>query len=297
MKKLSKIALLLALTLGFSACGANSNESKNEESKEEKVQSEQVKEDSKDKEDNKEAKTIKVGVVGENNEVWEEVAKRYEEGTGNKVELVRFTDYNQPNEALISKDIDLNSYQHYKFLNEFNEKSGSNLVVIADTMLAPIGVYSNKIKDLNELEDGARIAIPDDATNGSRSLFLLQAAGLIKVKGNPGDSISLEDITENSKNIEFIEMDASQTARSLDDTDASVVNDNYALDSGLKPNQDAIYLEDAQSPDVKEYVNVIAARDEDKDKEEFKELVEYYQTDETKADYEKYTDGAWIPAW
>lgn len=283
MKKLSKLTLGLALVLGLSSCGANKADDAKETS---------------EKQESQATDTIKIGVVGEKNEVWDEVIKRYEEGTGKKAELVKFSDYTQPNEALASGDIDINSYQHYKFLNEYNEAQGEEkLVAIADTMLAPLGIYSNQIKSVDELADGDKISLPNDPSNGSRALFLLQSAGLIKVNGNPGESITLEDITENPKNLEFIEMDAAQTSRSLDDVKAAVVNDNYALDSGLRPKSDSIYLEDPEDPDVKIYVNVIAVRAEDKDNEAYKELVSYYQTEETKKDYDKFTNGAWIPSW
>lgn len=282
MKKLGKLTLGLALLLGLSACGSNESADK----------------DTGEKSQTEVSDTIKIGVVGEKNEVWDEVIKRYEKGTGKKVELVKFSDYAQPNEALISGDIDVNSYQHHKFLNEFNDEQADEKVVsIADTMLAPLGFYSNQIKSLDDLKDGDRIAISNDPSNGPRALFLLQSAGVIKVKGEPGESISLDDITDNPKNLEFIEMDPAQTARSLDDVVAAAINDNFALDSGLSPKEDAIYLEDPEDPDAKIYVNVIATRAEDKDNEAYKELVEYYQTDETKKDYDKYTDGAWIPAW
>ena len=283
MKNLGKLTLGLALILGLSSCGSKGDNK--EASSGEKAQTEV-------------ADTIKIGVVGEKNEVWEEVIKRYEEGTGKKAELVKFSDYTQPNEALASGDIDVNSFQHYKFLAEYNDAQGEEkLVAIADTMLAPLGYYSNQIKSLDELEDGDRVAIPNDPSNGPRALFLLQAAGLIKVNGNPGEAITLDDITENPKNLEFIEMDAAQTARALDDVKVAAVNDNYALDSGLSPNEDAIFLEDPENPDAKIYVNVIAARAEDKDNEVYKELVKYYQTDETKKDYDTYTNGAWIASW
>jgi NLPA lipoprotein len=282
MKKLGKLTLGLALLLGLSACGSNESADK----------------DTREKSQTEVSDTIKIGVVGEKNEVWDEVIKRYEKGTGKKAELVKFSDYAQPNEALISGDIDVNSYQHHKFLNEFNDEQADEKVVsIADTMLAPLGFYSNQIKSLDDLKDGDRIAISNDPSNGPRALFLLQSAGVIKVKGEPGESISLDDITDNPKNLEFIEMDPAQTARSLDDVVAAAINDNFALDSGLSPKEDAIYLEDPEDPDAKIYVNVIATRAEDKDNEAYKELVEYYQTDETKKDYDKYTDGAWIPAW
>lgn len=284
MKKFAKIALALAVLVGFSACGAKDNESSKDASAETKT------------EDKAEGTTIKIGVVGEYNEVLEKVIGRYEEATGNKVELQKFSDYSQPNEALIAGDIDLNAYQHHKFLDEFNESKGSDLVGIGDTMLAPMGLYSEKIKSIDELEDGAKVAIPNDPTNGSRALFLLQEAGLIKVDGQAGDLIGVDKVTDNPKNLEIIEMDASTTPRSLEDVDIAAVNDTFALDSGLDKEK-SVFVEDPKSESVKEYINLIAARKEDENNEAYKEFVKYYQTEETKKDMEEITKGAWLPAW
>lgn len=292
MKLTSKIALALGLIVSLTSCGSG-------ESKKEEAPKEETKTETKETGDTAKSSdpiNIKIGVVGEFNEVLEEVIKRYEEGTGNTAELVKFADYNQPNEALASGDIDLNAFQHHKFLNEFNEDRGSDLVAIGDTMLAPIALYSNKVGSLDELADGAKIALPNDPSNGSRALFLLQDAGLITVEGEPGDIIGLENVTENAKNLELIEMDASETARSLDDVDAAVVNDTFALDAGLDKNT-SIYTEDPKSDSVKQYINVIAARKEDENNEKYKEFVKYYQSEETKEDFETYTKGSWIPAW
>lgn len=284
MKKFAKIALALAVLVGFSACGAKDNESSKEATAETKT------------EDKAEGTTIKIGVVGEYNEVLEKVIGRYEDATGNKVELQKFSDYSQPNEALIAGDIDLNAYQHHKFLDEFNESKGSDLVGIGDTMLAPMGLYSEKIKSIDELKDGAKVAIPNDPTNESRALFLLQEAGLIKVDGKAGDLIGVDKVTDNPKNLEIIEMDASTTPRSLEDVDIAAVNDTFALDSGLDKEK-SIFVEDPKSESVKEYINLIAARKEDENNEAYKEFVKYYQTEETKKDMEEITKGAWLPAW
>ena len=289
MKLTAKIALALGLVATLTACGSNS--------KTEEKAAEAPKTETAEKAEKKDDKgPIKIGVVGEYNEVLEEVIKRYEEGTGDKVELVKFADYNQPNEALLAGDIDLNAYQHYKFLDEFNADRGSDLVSIGDTMLAPIALFSNKVKSLDDLKEGARIAIPNDPSNGSRALFLLQDAGLIKVEGEPGEIVGLDKIKENPKNLEIIEMDASQTSRSLDDVDAAAVNDTFALDAGLD-RKTIIYEENPKSDSVKQYINIIAARKEDENNERYKEFIKYYQTDETKADYERITKGSWIPAW
>lgn len=284
MKKITKIALALAVLVGFSACGAKDNESSKDATAETKT------------EDKAEGTTIKIGVVGEYNDVLEKVIERYEQATGNKVELQKFSDYSQPNEALIAGDIDLNAYQHHKFLDEFNESKGSDLISIGDTMLAPMGLYSEKIKSIDELEDGAKVAIPNDPTNGSRALFLLQEAGLIKVDGEAGELIGVDKVTDNPKNIEIIEMDASTTPRSLEDVDIAAVNDTFALDSGLDKEK-SVFVEDPKSESVKEYINLIAARKEDENNEAYKEFVKYYQTEETKKDMEEITKGAWLPAW
>lgn len=292
MRLTSKIALALGLIVTLTACGSGAD-------KKEETPKGEAKTESKDTGDvakSTDPVHIKIGVVGEYNEVLEEVIKRYEAGTGNTVELVKFADYNQPNEALLAGDIDLNAYQHYKFLKEFNDDKGSDLVSIGDTMLAPITLYSHKVKNLDEIKEGAKIAIPNDPSNGSRALFLLQDAGLIKVDGEAGDIIGLDKITENPKNLEIVEMDASQTARSLDDVDCAVVNDTFALDAGLDK-KEGIYVEDPKSESVKQYINLIVARKEDENNEAYKEFVKYYQTDETKADFERITKGAWLPAW
>lgn len=283
MKKLGKIALSLALVLGIVGCGNNSEDtlSSNEGSKQ-----------------STESQTIKVGVVGEFNEVLEEVKERYEKDTGNKIEIVSFGDYNQPNEALESGDIDINAYQHKLFLEGFNKDHGTELVSIGNTMLAPLGIYSKEYKSLDEVKDEDEVVIPNDASNGSRALFLLQDAGLIKVNGDKGDNITVTDISENPKNLKITEVDASQTARNLDSAALAVVNDTFALDSQIATEYPALKFEKTEINDENGYINIIAAKKERENDEVLNDFVKnYYQTDETEKDYEKYTGGAWIPAW
>lgn len=296
MKNIAKIGLSLALLLGLASCGSKDADTNKSSTSSSTSTSEET---SSSKETNKDGgQTIKLGVVESNNDVWEDVAKRYKEATGNTIEIITFTDYNQPNEALESGDIDINSYQHKKFLNNYNETNGTDIVEIGDTVLQPLGIYSSKIKSLDEIKDGDTVAIPDDSSNGARALFLLQAAGLIKVNGDPGDLVTVDDITENPKNLEITELEASQTARSLDDVTIAVVNSDFAVDAGIIPTKDALYLEDADSDDVKIYVNVVAARKEDKDNKVYKDIVEnYYQTDATKEVIKESTKGSFIPAW
>lgn len=288
MKKISKILLSALALVSITACGAN----KNETSEKTDTANNEVVDNFKDRDE------IKLGVIGENNEVWEDVAKRYEEGTGKKLTIVSFSEYREPNEALLSGDIDLNAFQHKIFLQNFNDQSGSDIVSIGDTAIAPLGIYSSTITDLKDLKDGARVTLPDDPSNGARALFLLQSAGLIEVNGKEGDLITLKDITANPKNLDLIEMSAAQTARSLDDADIAVINSGLAVDAGFIPTEDAIYLEDYKDPAKDIYVNVIAARNEDKDSPTLKDLVEnYYQTAETAKITKEVSKGSSVPVF
>lgn len=238
---------------------------------------------------------VKIGVVGEDTEVWDGVIARLQE-QDIYAELVTFTDYNQPNEALLSGDLQLNSFQHQRFLDNFNKEKGSNIVSIGDTVLAPLGLYSSKIKDVSEIKNGDRIAIPDDISNGSRALILLQTAGLIKVNGQAGDDLTKDDITENQLNLEIIALDASQTARSLDDVTAAAINNGMAIDAGYIPTKDAFFLEPVDD-NSKPYINIIATKEENKDNEVLKKIAQAYQTDETAKAIDETTKGSSIPAW
>src|SRR5699024_9584226 len=215
---------------------------------------------------------------------------------GIELEFVKFTDYSQPNVALDNGDIDLNSFQHQYFLDNFNEEHGTDLVTIANTVNAPLGIYSEKIKDISELADGAKVAIPNDVTNGGRSLLLLQTAGLIKVDEDKQQAPTVSDITENPKNLDITELDAAQTARTLQDVDVSVINSGMAVDAGFVPTQDAIYLEPVDDTS-RPYVNIIVTRKEDEDNEIYQKIVDTYQTDETAKKIEETSKGSSIPAW
>ncbi|MDR0880137.1 MAG: MetQ/NlpA family ABC transporter substrate-binding protein [Clostridioides sp.] len=242
-----------------------------------------------------ETETIKVGVVGENNYSWNYVKEELAKEKIN-IEIISFDDYNQPNAALDAGEIDLNAFQHQIFLDNYNKAKGTNLVSIAETVIAPLGIYSEKITDIKDLKDGAIVAIPDDVTNGGRSLRLLQTAGLINVKKEAGLTPKIEDITENPKKLQIKELAADQTARSLKDVDISIINSGLAVDAGLLPTKDSIFLEpiDASS---KPYNNIIVSRDEDKDKEIFKKIIKTYQSDGDKKVIEEKSKGSSIPVW
>ena len=239
---------------------------------------------------------IKLGVVGENNEVWEQVIKNVSKD-GIDVELVKFSDYSQVNQALVDGEIDLNSFQHYAYLEKEKEDKGFKLSVIGETLIAPLGVYSNTLSDIKDIKVGGKIAIPNDATNEGRALKLLESAGLIKVNEDAGYTPTLSDITENTKNIEFVEVEAGQTARLLPDVDASVINGGHAIDAGLNCKEDAIYTETVEEGSDNPYVNVIVANTTDKDNETYKKLVDEYRSDEIANLIDEVYQGAYVPTW
>ncbi|MDZ5034885.1 MetQ/NlpA family ABC transporter substrate-binding protein, partial [Clostridium perfringens] len=147
-------------------------------------------------------------------------------------------------------------------------------------LIAPLGVYSNKIKSVDELKNGDSIAIPSDATNGGRALKVLESAGVIKVDEAAGYTPTLDNIVENPKNIKFVEVEAAQTPRLLEDVAAALINGGHAVDAGLNPKEDSIYLEQVKEGSDNPYINVIVARTEDKDNEVYKKVVEAFRSDE-----------------
>ena len=239
------------------------------------------------------AETIKVGVTpGEHAQIMEKV-KEIAAPKGLDIEIVEFSDYVVPNQALADGDINANSFQHQPYLDNQIADRGFNIVSVGLTITTPMGVYSDKVKSLDELTDGATVAIPNDPTNGGRALLVLASKGLIKVNPDIGLKATPADVTENPKNIQFAELDAAQLPRSLADVDAAVINTNYALEADLHPKEDAIAIESEKSP----YANVIAVRAEDKDKPWVKTLVEAYHDDKVKAFIVETFKGALIPSW
>lgn len=269
MKKLQKIIVLVLLVISIgtlTACGAGKDE-----------------------------KVVKVGVTGSESEVWnyikDELAK--EDIT---LEIISFSDYTRPNIALADEEIDINAFQHYAFFENFIEEHNLDLTAIGETVIAPLGIYSSKIKDVNEIKEGDKISIPNDATNGGRALILLQTAGLIRIDEAAGLLPTLKDITENKLNLEIIEVDAGTTARTLDDVTCAVINSGFAVDAGFTPKEDSIFLEPVDD-NSKPYINIIAARTEDKDNEILKRVVEIYRTDKVKEITDEIYKGSQIITW
>lgn len=241
--------------------------------------------------------TVKVGVVGEAWEkVWQDVAKEAEK-EGIDIETVLFTDYVQPNEALANGSIDLNSFQHIAFLNEWNENNKKDLEPIGFTIMSPNFFFSDKINSFDELEEGDIIAIPNEPTTQGNALTALHYAGVIQLEDPSNILASLDDIAENPKNIQFEEIDTTQLVQVLPDVAASAVGSQFAVDSGLNLN-DAIYSDKDHLKDMpNERKNVIVTRFEDKDNPLYQKVVEIFQTDKTKESIEEATDGRYVPVW
>lgn len=218
---------------------------------------------------------VKVGVTAGDHENWEVVNKNLEKDKI-KVELVTFDDYVQPNLALADKSIDLNAFQHVIYFEDFKAKHNLKLDILNYTYIAPMGFYSKKISSINEISEGAKVAIPNDATNGGRALLILQANGLLKVKESAGLKPTLADITENPKKLEIIQVQAQQTPRSLDEVEFAAINDGIAKRAGIDLTK-ALFREDPNHKDAKNYWNLVAIRTEDKGNPILEKIKNAYQ--------------------
>lgn len=219
---------------------------------------------------------VKIGVIaGAEEQVAEIAAKVAKEKYGLDVEMVIFTDYVTPNAALAEGSIDANAFQHKPYLEKQIQDRGYPFAVAGNTLLYPIAGYSNKIKSLSEIKDGAQIAVPNDPTNLGRSLLLLEKQGLLKIKEDAGLEATILDITHNPKNLKIIELEAAQLPRALDDVTLTIINTTYASSLGLSPEKDGIFVEDKQSP----YVNLIVARTDNVNAKNIQEFVQAYQSD------------------
>lgn len=271
IKKAVTLAALATLCVFAAGCGSSDNNSKSASS---------------------DKKEITVGVTpGIHAEIMEQVKKEAAK-QGITIKIMEFSDYVTPDVALSNKEIDMNSYQHKPYMDNLVKDKGLKIVSIGQTVVAPIGLYSHKIKSLDDVKDGMTVAVPNDPTNGARGLLLLQKAGFIKIK----DGVKYptpQDITENAKHLQIRELEAAQIPRSLDDVDFAAINTNYAMDAGLNPVTDALLREDKDSP----YANILAVHEDDKDNPTLKKIVEIYNSDVIRKYIEEHYKGALIPAF
>ncbi|RST57619.1 MetQ/NlpA family ABC transporter substrate-binding protein [Siminovitchia terrae] len=241
---------------------------------------------------NAEEETVKVGIRSNHTRVWDYL-KDEAKKEGINIEIVNFSSAVDPNQALAEGDIDINSFQHVAYLDAFNENTESDLVPIGTTIIAPLGLYSIKYDSLEKLPDGAKIAVPNDASNWGRALLLLQEARLIKVvedfDGNGGE----DKIKENPKNIDIVPVDGASAPRVMEDTDASIINNGVSMEAGLSLADALIH----ESKTAKPYINIIAARSEDEDNKIFKKIVDLYQSEKTAEFIEEAYKGNYLPTF
>ncbi|WP_273478055.1 MetQ/NlpA family ABC transporter substrate-binding protein [Ignavigranum ruoffiae] len=245
-----------------------------------------------------EGQTVKIGVVGEEyEELWEFVAERAKEQEGIDIEVVLLTDYNIPNVALADGSIDLNAFQHDVFLENWNKENDGDLVTIGYTVAVPTRIYSDKYKSLDELPEGAKIAVNAAPTSLGYNLQSLERAGLIKLAESDELLPTLNDIEENPKKLEIVELDAANIPAAVSDVDAAFIDDSFLASTDFRPN-DAIYVY-GDTPETINLsrVNNIVARSEDKDNPLYLKIVELFQTDEVAQEIDRIFEGGSIAAW
>ena len=292
--KLTKLfgvaALATVATFALAACGSSNSSNSSKSSDKDGVT------------------TVKVGVMNlsDTEEArWEEVQKNLDDAKANiKLEFTEFTDYSQPNQAVRDGDVDINAFQHYNYLENWNKENSADLVSVADTYIAPIRLYSgtkdgkNKYTDVKDIPEKGTIAVPNDPTNESRALYVLESAGLIKLDTKDGELATISNIKDNPKNLTISELDASQTASSLPSVDAAIINNTFVREAGIDYKK-ALFVEKANS-NSKQWYNLIAAKKDWKssDKEKAIEaIIKAYHTDNVKKVIEESSDGMDQPVW
>ncbi|WP_294153872.1 MetQ/NlpA family ABC transporter substrate-binding protein [uncultured Clostridium sp.] len=275
MKKKSILSVVLAGVLALGLVGCSGEASTGTDSKEDKV--------------------IKIGVSPKPHKEIVDVAVPLLEKDGYKVEITEFNDYVQPNTAVEEGALDCNYFQHTPYLNDQNQSRGLHLKSVAAIHLEPMGLYSKKLTSLDELQDGATIAIPNDSSNEARALRLLADNGLIKI--NDSETVTPADITENPKNLKFSELEAAAVPRAVDDVDAAVINGNYAIEAGFNPTTNAIVKEDKDSEAAKPYANIVVVKEGNENQEKIQDLIKALTSDEVKDFINKEYNGAVIPVF
>lgn len=286
-KWLSVTTLLIIVGLGLTAC--SSSASKVDTSNDRNI-------------------IVNIGVVNlsDTEEArWKEVQKNLDDAKANiKLEFTQFTDYSQPNQAVRDGDVDINAFQHYNYLENWNKENSADLVSVADTYIAPIRLYSgtkdgkNKYTDVKDIPEKGTIAVPNDPTNESRALYVLESAGLIKLDTKDGELATISNIKDNPKNLTISELDASQTASSLPSVDAAIINNTFVREAGIDYKK-ALFVEKANS-NSKQWYNLIAAKKDWKSSDKAKAIeaiIKAYHTDNVKKVIEESSDGMDQPVW
>lgn len=273
MKKYFALAVAAVLAFGVSACSSNASTDG----------------------DTTDKTVVKVGASPAPHAEILEAAKDLMAEEGYELEIVEYNDYIIPNTATESGELDANYFQHQPYLTDFNEQNGTHLVSIASIHYEPFGIYPGKTASIEELADGATIAVPNDGTNEARALMLLQAQGLITLSENAGFTATVLDIVENPKNLDIKEIEAAQLPRSLQDVDLAVINGNYAIEAGLNAGTDALAVEDASSDAAQTYANVLVVKEGNEENAGVQALAKVLQSETIKEFMDTTYEGAVLP--
>ena len=300
-KRAAITALTAAAALALYGCGSASEKPVESAAAESGAPADGAAETEAEETEAAEVTTVTVGVVGEYNAQWDTINELLAKDNI-KVELKKFTDYAAPNRALNDGEIDLNAFQHKAFLANDVAKAGYKIEAIGDTIIAPLSIYNNKdkISSIDDIKDGDIIAIPSDLTNGGRALKLLEKAGLIECDPKKGYTPTKADVTKYIKQIDIKEAESATLANILPDCAAAIINGGNAFTAGLDPINDTIFTEDvdpATNDAVPQLINVIVARNADKDNEVYKKVVDAYHSKEVQKTIEDEYHGAFICAW
>ena len=286
-RRLIVLALALCLVLGLAACGGNNTANNG-------TANNNTAGNTADSGDTADGQVITVGATPAPHAEILEVAKEVLAEEGYTLDIVEFDDYIMPNDAVEEGELDANYFQHITYMNQFNADNGYHLVSVGSIHYEPFGIYAGKTASLEELADGAQVAIPNDATNGGRALLLLEQEGLITLKEGAGITATVNDIVDNPKNLEIVELEARLLPDSLKDVDLAVINGNYAIDAGLKI-ADALAIESAEGEAATAYANVLTVKEGNEESEGVQALLAALESDEVKAFIEETYDGAVVP--
>ena len=295
-------ALLLGLAVvSLAACGGQKADTKTETKKETEAGSEKATEKAAESEKATEAAAasgetvkIKIGATPSPHAEILEAAKDALKKKGVEIEIVTYNDYVQPNIATDEGQIDANYFQHQPYLDDFNKENNTHVVSVGKIHYEPFGIYAGKSKDLKNIQDGAKIAVPNDTTNEARALLLLETNGIIKLKDGAGLTATKQDIVENPHNVEIYEVEAAQIPRSLDSVDFACMNGNFAIQANYKPSE-ALAAEKSDSEAAQTYANIIAVAEKNKDAAWAKTLVEVLTSKEIQDFINKKYEGGVVP--
>ena len=291
-RRLIVLALALCLVLGLAACGGNNTA--NNGAANNSTAGNNTADNASDSGDPADGKVITVGATPAPHAEILEVAKEVLAEEGYTLDIVEFDDYIMPNDAVEEGELDANYFQHITYMNQFNEDNGYHLVSVGSIHYEPFGLYAGKTASIEELADGAQVAIPNDATNGGRALLLLEQEGLITLKEGAGITATVNDIVDNPKNLEIVELEARLLPDSLKDVDLAVINGNYAIDAGLKIS-DALAIESAEGEAATAYANVLTVKEGNENDEGVQALLAALESDEVRTFIEETYDGAVVP--